>query len=407
MFWRAIFQKKKRVVYFDTGQTALEDEEIDELTGNLSFQKIENKLMHSVISNDKQTIEHGKLIRDSINQGLNSFTPDLIYRQLVKNYQIAENIFGQSLLKLVSGYDPSYIQRNIKIPEFRNELKSRIEKNIESLRDDGLLNKDNTISEKGIELASVVMYFEELDRLMPKGSLGERMHKKASIYGGKEGERNYRKGDRYRDIAIKSSSKIAIRRGHSALDKKDLRVYERQSKGRCYIIYALDASGSMKGVKIDACKKAGVALAYKAISEKDKVGLIVFGSEIKTFIEPTGDFSYLLKSITQIKAAKQTDIAGTLQKAAEMFPSENITKHLILITDALPNIGDEPEKKAIEEAAIARDKQVTISVVGISLNKEGKKLAEKIAEIGKGKLYVVKDAKNVDKIVLEDYYGFS
>ena len=33
----------------------------------------------------------------------------------------------------------------------------------------------------------------------------------------------------------------------------------------------------MKGPKIGACKRAGIALAYKAIEEKDKVGLIVFG----------------------------------------------------------------------------------------------------------------------------------
>ena len=393
------------MIYFDSQQQIHEKDEIEELTGKLSFQNVEKKLMHSVLENDKDTIEQGKLIRDSINQGLSSFTPDLIYQQLVKNYSMAQHIFGPSLLKLATGYDPDYIKKNINIPEFRKEIRFRIEKNIEKLKENGYLSRDNEITDKGIELASLVMYFEELDKITPKGILGEKIHKKTSIYGGKEDYHNYKKGDRYKDIAIKKSAKLAIRRGHEKLEEKDLRVYERQSKGQSYIVYALDASGSMKGAKIDACKRAGIALAYKAIDEKDKVGLIVFGSEIKTIVEPTQDFSYLLKSIASARASRETDIAATLRKSIELFPNQEITKHLILITDALPTIGKEPEKETLQEASIAKNKGITISLIGINLNEKGRKLAEKIVELGEGKLYVIKDVENIDKIVLEDYYS--
>ena len=359
------------MIYFDREQQIREKDEIEELSGKLSSQEVENKLMKSVLENDKETIEKGELIRDSINQGLNSFTPDLVYQQLVKNYSIANHIFGPSLLKLATGYDPNYIKKNINIPEFQKELRFRMQKNIEKLKEEGLLGRDNEITEKGIELASLVMYFEELDKIIPQGILGEKIHKRTSIYGSKEDFRNYKKGDRYKDIAIKKSAKLAIRRGHKKLEEKDLRVYERQSKGQSYIVYALDASGSMKGAKIDACKRAGIALAYKAIDERDKVGLIVFGSEIKTIIEPTADFSYLLKNITSIRASRETDLVATLKKSIELFPNENITKHLIIITDALPTIGKDPEKETLQEASIARNKGITISLIGINLNEKG------------------------------------
>ena len=391
-----------------TGSDRIELKDFDkaeELSGKLMFQQLEDKFMHSVLENDKKTIDKGKLISDAINQGMSSFAPDLMFEQLVKSYTVAKQIYGESIIRLVSGYEPEYIKKNIPIPEFQKELKARIQENVEQLKDDGLLNKDDSLSEKGIELASLVLYFEELDKIVPKGVIGEKISKKRFIYGEKEAARLYKKGDRYRNIALKKSVKLALRRGHSNFDEKDLQVHENQGKGQTYIIYALDASGSMKGKKLEACKKAGIALAYKAINEKDKVGIIVFGSEVKEFVEPTSDFTRLLKEVTRARASKETDIVSTLQKAIELFPSGDITKHLILITDALPTKGDEPEKLTLEEASIARSKGITISLIGIDLDEKGKKLAERIAEIGGGRLYIARNLENVDKIVLEDYYG--
>ena len=391
-----------------TGSEPVEVKELskaEELTGKLSFQQLEDKFMHSVLENDRKIIDSGKLISDAISQGMSSFSPDLMFEQLVKNYTMAKHIFGESIIRLVSGYEPDYIKKNVGIPEFQKELKEKIQQKIEDLKDQGFLGKDNSLSEKGIELASLVLYFEELDKIVPKGIFGDKISRKTFAYGEKENSRVYKKGDRYRDISLKKSVKLAVRRGHSNFEDKDLQVYEKQGKGQTYVVYALDASGSMKGRKIDACKKAGIALAYKAINEKDKVGLIVFGSEVKETIQPTSDFNLLLKEITRIMASKETDIVSTLQKAIELFPGDKITKHLILITDALPTKGDEPEKSTLEEASIARSKGITISVIGIDLDEKGKKLAEKIVEIGEGRLYAVKNLENVDKVVLEDYYG--
>ena len=130
------------MIYFDSPQHVDEKDDIEELKGSLSTQKAEDKLMRSVLENDKETIEKGKLISDSINQGLQSFTPELMYQQLVKNYSMANHIYGPSLLKLATGYHSDYIKKNSNIPEFRKELKFRIEKNIEKLKDEGFLDSD-------------------------------------------------------------------------------------------------------------------------------------------------------------------------------------------------------------------------------------------------------------------------
>ena len=100
-------------------------EQAEELSGQLDSQTDEDKLMHSVIENDQETIDEGKVIKDAINQGLGSFTPDMMFENLVKDYRNAEQIYGKSMLRYLTGYEPDYVERNIKIPEFQKEIKKK------------------------------------------------------------------------------------------------------------------------------------------------------------------------------------------------------------------------------------------------------------------------------------------
>ncbi len=393
------------MVVFSTERETKEFSKAEEYQGKLQMQLLDEKLMHSVLQDDQKTIDDGKIIEDGINRGMNAFLPNMIFENLVKNFSIAKQLYGEKLLRLIAGYDPKYLERNVRMPEFQKKLKKEIEERIENLKQKKLLKKDGTIADKGIELASLSLYIEEIDNLIAKGAVGEKIHKKASHYGEKGDIRVFKKGDRYKDISIRKSIRMAVKRGHSKIKKEDIRTSERQSKGAVYIVYGLDSSASMKGDKIHSCKKAGVALAYKAISDKDKVGLVVFGTEVKDSIEPTDDFGFLLNRITRIRASKQTDFKKMIEQASEMFPVQEVTKHLLILTDALPTVGKEPEEETLAAVSGARAKGITISVVGIKLDEKGEKLAKKIAKLGNGKLYMVRDLGEVDRIVLEDYYS--
>ncbi|GIU70184.1 MAG: hypothetical protein KatS3mg002_1420 [Candidatus Woesearchaeota archaeon] len=360
----------------------------------------EEKLMHSILEDDKETISDGKLISESINQGIGSLTPEMILDNLVKDYKLAKKLYGETIIRELTGYNPNYIEKNIKIPEFKREIGKKIMDKINDLKEQGFLNKDGTISDKGLMLSSLVLYVEELDNLIPKG-FGEKKSKKKTLYGDKEDYKNFNH-DRYKNIAIKQSIKTALRRGHSLLTFEDLKAYERKQEGHISIIYGIDASGSMKGEKLRIAKKAGIALAYKAIEEKNKVGIVVFGSEIKDFIEPTMDFMSILKKLAEIKASMETDISKSINKSIELF-SKKDTKHLILLTDALPTRGEMPEKETLLAVSNARENRITISIIGINLDSQGLSLAKKIVEIGQGRLYKVKDVAEIDKIILEDY----
>ena len=73
-----------------------ETEHIEELSGKLGFSGMDDKLMHSILENDKEVIEDGKLILEAINQGISSFTADNLMEQFVKDFKIAKNIYGNT-----------------------------------------------------------------------------------------------------------------------------------------------------------------------------------------------------------------------------------------------------------------------------------------------------------------------
>jgi Mg-chelatase subunit ChlD len=392
------------VVVFDLDQEVKEISQAEAAEGKLHKQYTEDKLMNSVLAGDKKTVEHAEMIQEATNKGIGAFTPDMLFASMTKNFSIAKQIFGDKLLRLLTGYDPNYIEKNLKIPEFRKELQKAVYENIGQMKDDNLLDSEGMITDKGAELGALVLV-KELDKFITKDKMGEKVNKQVRHYGEKAGTRNYRKGDRYKDINIKRSVHMAIRRAHKTLMVHDLMTSEREGRGKVSVIFALDASASMKGKKLETSKKAGIALAYKAIQDKDDVGLVVFGSEIKSAIPPTRDFSSLLNAISHIRASRQTDFAAMIAKSVELFPATKETKHLILLTDALPTVGKDPEKETLRAVSTARSAGITISLVGIQLDKEGINLARQITKIGEGRLSLAKDLNNVGSIVLEDYYA--
>lgn len=396
---------KNVVVVFSTEQEVKEFSKAEQAEGKLHMQFVEDKLMHSVLEHDQQAIDDGKIIEEAINNNISSFTPNMLFDKLVKNYSLTKQLYGERLLRLLSGHEPDYLEKNIGIPEFQKELKKQIEANIDRLKNQNILGPHGEITDKGIELASLILYIEELDNIISKASLGKKIHPRASHYGEKSEHRTFKKGDRYKDIELRKTIKTAIRRKRSKIEAEDLKTATRQSKGTINIIYGLDSSASMKGEKITTCKKAGIALAYKAIQDKDKVGLVLFGTEVKDFVAPTDDFGFLLNKITRARASRQTDFVEMIKKAAELFPRGDMTNHLVILTDALPTVGKKPEEETLKAVSNARASGITISVIGIQLDEKGEKMAKQIADLGEGRFYIAKDLKRLDKLVLEDYYS--
>lgn len=377
--------------------------ETEELSGKPGRDPEKEGLMNTVLEGGDDEIDLGNMVMDSVDNGLSMFTPELVMEKLVKDYREADELFGDSLVRQLTGYSADYVQKNLNIPEFKRHLEDQVKQNIDGLKDDGILSKRGELTEEAMELAAVVLAVEELDHLTAKGLIGQRVHKQRSSGGVRDGTRP-RSDEPYRALSVQQSVKTALRRGHEELLPEDLRVFERSSTGRAEIIYALDASGSMKGEKLKQAKRAGVALAYEAISRGDKVGLLVFGKEVEQSLAPCTDFSEVLRRVSRLQAGSETDLASGVRSATELFRSRKAdTKHVILLTDALPTVGADPKSAVLEAVGVARSAGVSISVIGIALDQSGKDLAQTIVDVGRGRLSVVSDAAGLDVLILEEY----
>ncbi len=352
------------------------------------------------LKKDKQDIlENAFLIADAVNN--NTFLDsNRLFNNLVNDLKYSNKITGAKLIEKLTGYNEDYIKKNINLPEFRNEIKKKIESKINELKKDGFIDKDGQLTDKAIQIAAISLVNEEVDKII--NTEGKYTNRKKSTTGYVM-DFSSKKPLRYSDIALKKTIKLAIKRQHKSIEKEDLRSKVRESKGSINIVFAVDSSGSMKGDKINEAKKAGVALIYKALKDNNKVGLLVFRNQIVSKVEVGKNFEEFVKELVKARPRQQTDISLAIREASKMLSNLKGDKWIIIITDVIPTKGDSPIEEMMNEVYKASENNIRISIVGINLDEKGRELAQKIVEATKGKLYAVKNVKNMDRIILAEY----
>jgi uncharacterized protein (DUF58 family) len=123
--------------------------------------------------------------------------------------------------------------------------------------------------------------------------------------------REYQPGDEIRSI----DWNVTARMGHPFVKKF---IEERQLT----VMILLDASsssyfGTAKRLKSELAAEVAAVLAFAAIQNKDRVGLIIFTDRIEKFIPPRKGLSHVLRVIREAlyykPKGKGTDIAGALR----------------------------------------------------------------------------------------------
>ncbi len=323
-----------------------------------------------------------------------------LFEDIVNNFKLSKRKLGARFIEKLTGYSEEYIKRNIRLPEFKKELKQKIDKKIEELKKEELIDKDGALTDKSIKLAAVELLREEVDKL--SNSTGSYESNEKTDLGIVKDFSNA-KPRRFADISVKKTLRVAVKRMHKEITKDDLRKKVRGDKGSISIIFALDSSASMKGEKLREAKRAGAALIYKAIKDKNRVGLIIFRNEVVAKRKPSSDIYSLIEDLVRVKPKQQTDISLAIEESIKLLSNQKGDKYIILITDLQPTKGDKPLKRTMRAVYRAVNLGIKISIVGINLKGEAIGLAQKIVDISQGRLYLTKKLNNLDSIILVEY----
>lgn len=375
----------------------------EEADGNLKRDFREQKLMHTVLQADKDGIDHGKTVREAANHNVGAFSPDLAFSKIVNNYREAERLMGDTLIRELTGYDSDYIERNKNIPEFQRELRDQIKQNVDELKDANVVDDDYQVSAEGERVAAFDLIVEELNELAGSGWLGDKNSDQTFHTGDVKGYTRYSRSQPYKDISTRRTIKLAARRGRDSIRPADLRLRRRRSEGGADIIFCVDVSGSMTGDKLSAAKKAAIALTQRAAHDGDDVGVVFFANAVRTVAPLGSDLERVAQELVGVKPGGETDLGKGIEKALEMLGSSEGDQHVFLLTDALQTKGEHPEREvfpAIEEAV---GRSVSITVLGLDLDENGRRLAESIVDKSHGSMYFVDHAENTDRLVIDAY----
>ena len=357
--------------------------------------------------------QDARLIRSMTNRGIIGVDSKFLAKSMIIDIKSALGTYGENVIEGLSGRTILALKRFKGDRAMIVRLAETIDERLQALRDDGLLDEDGATS-GGLELAGLDLLSDELKELGEETGVGEH---ESQVRGAARGSSivdivPYRKGTHaYNSLALRKIIRTAIRHGRKKISRDDLHVFERAKRAGIDFVFAIDTSGSMRGEKIDAAKRAAIGLAYTSLRERDRVAVISFKNTAERVVglRESGDILDFAKRMAGLSPSHTTNIAAGLQRSIDVLAEEETSthggrnKHIILITDAMPTAGARPVDTTLELVQVACEQwKTTVSVIGITLTPDGESLARRIAGIGGGEFYHVRRASDIRDAVLGD-----
>jgi len=225
----------------------------------------------------------------------------------------------------------------------------------------------------------------EKDRVLRKGS-GRRSRTRSSSKAGRYimSTMQRKTSDLALDATIRAAAPYQKQRKKEgvaiAIEESDIREKIREKRIGNFIVFVVDASGSMgAGKRMIETKGAILSLLLDAYQKRDKIALIAFrGDHAEVLLPPTGSVELAHKLLEELPTGGKTPlchgitlgyqiIQGHFRKDPDTYPL------LILISDGKANVsqyGGKPLAEAMEAAEEIKDDQ-RVNTVVVDVEKQG------------------------------------
>ncbi len=184
---------------------------------------------------------------------------------------------------------------------------------------------------------------------------------------------------------------------HMTIEKKDIRIYGKKSFAPIDTCIAIDCSGSMVGEKIRAVQYLA---EHFLLTSKEKVSVVSFQERNARVVVPfTKSYQKLQDGLRTLQPEGLTPLAKGIVECIQLIKKKRARNPLlVLITDGIPNFPlwtMDAKEDALKAAEMIGENKIRLVCIGVIPNES---FMEKLAEVGKGNLYVV-DELNKNSLV--------
>lgn len=189
---------------------------------------------------------------------------------------------------------------------------------------------------------------------------------------------------------VESGRPVREEQGGLLLSPRDLRLKRFRRKKQVCILFLVDASrsqGSME--RLSFAKSAVLAVLEQAYSDRDRVGMVVFGNrKAEVVLSFTKSVDFAAGRMEKLKAKGNTPLAMGIRKSVEILEAEkrkspDETVILVMLTDGKSNFDTrdgKPVELVLSAARDLRKKEIPVLVIDTENSVFGMGLARRIAD---------------------------
>ncbi len=174
------------------------------------------------------------------------------------------------------------------------------------------------------------------------------------------------------------------------------------------LTFVVDVSGSMDMQNRIGLVKESLVLLLGQLRPADKVGLVIYGSEARTVLEPTHDLKRVEAAVKGLRIDGSTNAEAGLIMAydlANRFFRPEANNRLILCSDGVANVGNTGPKSILERIGKEARKGIELTTLGFGMGNLNDHLMEQLADQGDGRYAYLDTLDEARRVLVEEVEG--
>jgi len=154
------------------------------------------------------------------------------------------------------------------------------------------------------------------------------------------------------DVDVAASVRAAAARGASAVESRDLRQSVRRDRAAALVVFAVDASASMRPA-MRAAKGTVLELLKEAYEQRDEVAFVAFaGESAEVLLPPTDSVTLAARHLKDLPTGDRTPLPAGLTTAGEVVErADPAASVVVVVTDGRANVAEGSAVGRTREAA--------------------------------------------------------